>query len=442
MRRMKLNASNAAYELRQRYGAATDLKDEYGSLASRADGLIESTGRELKKARLELGRLYVPELSESAFKRAATLAGFNGFARRNPFDAMAREKHALEHAVARIERDPRYAKRELLVGPQGELHRELAEAQDMLKPWLAECRKFEDHDEFSTLLEAKYDTPEFKGKWWTPEYWKLWAAGDRICAALGMKDFGDDVLPAYQKVSEQREFWQSEVRRIDSHIAAVHDLVKQHDEAQRAIVELPQTMLTQAQQVVGDFAASADLALLEQWAQAEDGDSDAQRRLVIALRKVAGLTAKRQYLTGMRTAFRAEAKSFDVRAEKYLRKSLKFERKDPNMPVDEQVFDFKFRKKHGKYKSELAKSGLYADRIENYKAYEHFALANDPRLWWYEFTADAPPRYLAELRGWYHAQGKVKPAHADWDEVAAAPQVIAAMGMLDTRGEEDERYLS
>lgn len=247
-------------------------------------------GQQQQQAGLELAAIYLPALTDDAFARAAQLTGFQGFARRDPRLAMQQEKKVLQSSLAQLDADERYQRRDVLVGPAGTLQQELEAAQESLAPLQAECERFETLQDFLELVQIGYDTPNFKEHWWNAAYWKHWAAGDRICKALALNDFGDDVLPAYRKYQEPRDVLAADVARIAGQIKAVHDVTQQRDQTADRLAHLDEIYLESAQGFLAEHLAHADHALLEQWV----ADQPEQRAVQQALRKVAGLAAKQQ----------------------------------------------------------------------------------------------------------------------------------------------------
>src|SRR5690606_39031971 len=214
-----------------------------GKLKSREEELSE----QLLAARRELASVYLRVIDDENLERVARLTGFQGFARRDPRVAREHERKVLQHTIERIEGDDRYQRRDLLVGPSGTLTQELQHAREALAPLQAECERFESLPDFTTLIAIGYDTPAFQEKWWHASYWKHWAAGDRICKQLGMRDFGDDVIPAYNKVCEPRNVLAAEVERLDKQISDVHELVREHDRLVDRLTHLDEIYLGEAQ---------------------------------------------------------------------------------------------------------------------------------------------------------------------------------------------------
>ena len=323
---------------------------------------------------------------------------------------MAHERHTLEHAIARVEADPRYQQREVLASPDGTLRAKLAEAQEMIAPFDRECDKFEVLPMFTELVRIGYDTPDFSEGWWTGDYWKHWAAGDEICKALEMDDFGDDVLPAYQKVATQRNFWRREIDQLQAQLNEIHELVRHHDQAKTRIPQLAHLYLEQSQSVLGEHLRQADVQLLEEWRAASAADD---RSIQVGLRKLAGLRAKFEILRELHDqGLQLTIKDLQARASKYQRKTAKFSRsKYQYRAIHQNELDQKFGAKLKKLQDRQRKLAMLVTRIDGYDDYEGFSLDNDQELWWYELSGGkTPPRQLPRLRRYYDRHPSLKPA--------------------------------
>jgi hypothetical protein len=375
------------------------------------------------RARAELSAAYLLDLTPESLQRSEQLTGFRGFTRRDPLKALAHEEHVLKKTIARIMAEERWQRRQYLVGPEGELIRELAEAKSMLEPWQHECSKFEDLVGFNELYTIKYDTPEWSEFWYQPKYWKHWAAGDRICKQLNQPDFGDDVLPAYEKVKAPRDQWLGEVAKVDAKIDAVHKLVQTRDSAEQRIPMLPDLYLMQAQEQLSQFFVNADLGLLEEWLEQAGGDRGVQQ----VLRRCAGLHAKQTFLTEMLdNGIKEQIAEFNRRAAKYDRKSTKFRRsKYSSRTFYDGDLDTKFRAKFSKYETQPAKLAKQVERLMSYDDYGTFDLNNDPELWYVTFTKKRPSRFTPRLRNWYDRNPDAAPL-LEQDDVGEAVATAAA----------------
>lgn len=300
----------------------------------------------------------------------------------------------------------------------------------MLDPWARECAKFESLKDFQTLVELGYDTPGYTVRWWEPTYWRYWASGDAICSALGMGDFGDDVLPAYQKVRAPRDQWLGQVEAAEANVARVHELVRTHDHSVDRLARLPQIYLDEARKLLVKHLTMADASLLSTWA----GDD---RGIVMALRTVGGLQAKIDFLDDAAerglTAFIME---MEHRRDKYRRKVQKYRRpKHIRRLIPDSELDRKFSTKLPKYYARADKLEKMADRVSNYDQYDRFELDNPPELWFYEFTGGKrPSRLTPSLRGWYERNPNRIPEHDTRNTIPRVAQAAPAQERLDELG--------
>jgi hypothetical protein len=391
-------------------------------------------------ALLELAVAYLPTLEAEPLARAEQLTGFRGFSRRDPLQAMAHESKVLQSTLEKIRADERYARRTYLVGPNGELTRELAERQSMLDTWQLDCDPFETLPGFEELLATGYDTPAFSASWWQPHYWKLWAQGDAICVALGLGDFGDDVLPAYEKVRKPRDEWRGQVEEVTARVNIVHNLVEQHDGIVARTPKLPEIYLAQCQQVLAEFLQHADVALLNDWL----GDAGGDRAVLVALRRVAGLGAKIDILEDARDkGLQAQLTAFRERAEKHQRKQSKYQRpKNHYAQLSAADTDPSFPGKAKKLLADLDKFDTQLDRIHRYDDYGRFDLQQDPELWFVVFTQKQPSKFSPGLRNWYQRNPNAAPQYSrdtDDDGASIAAAVGQAAGLIDRT---DSGYLS
>ncbi len=384
---------------------------------------------ERMKALRALAEAYLPELSAEALQRAEALSGYRGFSRRDPLVAMAHEAKVLAQTVARIEADESYVRREYLVGPVGEYTRELDERQSMLDEWQRECDRFETLDGFQQLLEHKYDTPDFDLSWWQPSYWSLWAKGDAICVALDLPDFGDDVLPAYEKVRAPRDGWREQVAQTQARIDAVHDLVRRHDEAQLRIPRLPDDYLLACQQVLTEFLDPADPGLLNDWCMEDGGD----RPILLALRRAAGLKAKLDALDDALAGLDALSTELGQRRAKYTRKASKYRRPKHYSSYQTDAADPKFDAKSTKLERELEKLRQQVDSLDRFDDYDRLDLDQDPQLLWVAMTQKQPSRFMSRHRNWYarNPSAKARLLADDDDHTEAVAIAAAAMDRSD-----------
>lgn len=379
----------------------------------------------------ELAAAYLPGLSADALATAERLTGYRGFTRRSPLEAMDRERGVLTRTVERIAGDERYRRRQVLVGPGGELTAEVEEAQQMLEPWAKECAPFEAQPGWAELLETGYDTPQFSLSFFQSRYWTLWKQGDAACDALGMNDFGDDVLPAFHAVDRQREIWTRQVREAKAKVDEVHELTRIRDEAEGRIPQLPAIFLAACQDQLAAYFAQAELALLEEWLKNDSAPEEPDRAILHALRKAAGTTAKVHLLTEMKQGNRRSVEEWEARRAKFWRKVVKYRRSKYDFhSFPETAMDQSFRAKIGKYRQRPVKLAALARRIAEYDGYEGYDLSsNAPELWFVEMTGKRPPTQLMNTRGWYDRHPDEVPTR-DYVEPDSQSMVQAAAAGL------------
>ena len=418
---MTLQGSDIASFYRQQADTLGRLANDYQGLIAELQAAEAKLDELIAQARRDLAAVYLNTLTDGAFERVHRLTGFNGFERRDPRAALAQETKVLQQSIARIEVDERYARRADLVGPVGSLTQELENARSTLEPLELECQKFELHLGFSELVDIGYDTPSFIEKWWHARYWTLWAAGDRICKALDMKDFGDDVLPAYKKVAEPRNFMREEVKRNSAAIDAVHEVTKQRDQAHDRLTSLDAIYLAEAQDYLGEHLQHADGALLEQWAAPEP---ELLRSVQIGVRKLAGLTAKKTFVADM--AMRGippMLQQFNVRRQKAEAKATKFSRpKYTYASFSNDMVNQEFAQKALALETQREKLSRRTQALMAAENYAGFDLRNDQQLWWLYLMQSPPPRLAPSLFDYYQRRPNVQPiTDPDFVDMGPAP---------------------
>ncbi len=382
--------SNQANQLSSLIGSHQQL---LGELQQQDTKLVD----ELAAAKRALAAVYLPELTDAAFERAAKLTGFQGFQRRDPRLAMAQEKKILEANLANIESDEHYQHRDTLVGQAGTLQQELDSAKETFAPLQAECEKYETLADFQELVDVGYDTPQFKEKWWNASYWRHWSAGDRICKQLDMKDFGDDVLPAYRKYQEPRDVMRADIQRLTAEIDATHKAVEQHDQLAARYTNLAAIYLAESQDFLGEHLEHADFALLEQWVGSE---ADLLRPAQMGLRRVAGIIAKRKFTADMaQQGVPQIIGQLQERQQQAQQKAQKFSR--PKYAYQTFPDPDDFSEKAAAIEAQRYKMLQRQNQMMAMDDYYRYDLRQDQSLWWLYFLGSPPPRYYPGLYGYY-----------------------------------------
>ncbi len=417
---------DAASEFSRYASLAEDELSDIGTLTGEIGSAVAALEKERSSLANTLAKVYLPELTKAAFAEAERRTGFRGFTTRRPLDALAREEKKLQAQVAKLVGDEKWAKREQLVGPYGSLTRSLAEAKDLLEPWEREAERFEHLEGFLELVKLGYDRPGFEERWWQPSYWRHWAAGDRICATLGLDDFGDDVLPAYEAARGPRDKWREEVARIQQGIGAVHDHVRKHDQAAWRLANLATIYLEECQGVLATHLERADIPLLASWA----GDD---RGVLVHLKRLSGLSAKIDALNEMETAWLVPSREALVGARhKYSAKAQKLAR--PKKAHLQVTMPVQVEQKLLAQRARRDKARATVRRIVRYDDYDRFDLAQPPEMWWLLMNDNHRPGiFTPRLRGWYDRNPDVIVVtdprwEHDRGDALAATQVLADVG--------------
>jgi hypothetical protein len=366
------------------------MKQADGELAA----LEAKAKADLSAALLGLAAVFLPALSAEALTDAEEATGCRRFRKLRPLDVMAKEERQLQALLDQLRADERYRRREALIGPHGERTRALAEAEDHLATWQAEAARFEDHEGFVELVELGYDTPSFATRWWEPAYWRAWARGDAICAALQLADFGDDVLPAYQKVREPRDQWRAEVGRLRAACDEIRAMVQQHDEAALRLQHLAAHYLDEARRTLADHLRQADAALIAEWNPDERG-------VQVLLRVITGLTAKLEGYRELRDTVGREAEALRTRRRQWAEKRAKLSRpKKAYLEHPSTELRLAEDERLARVAAHRAAVLREAEKADRFARYGEVKLSTPRELWWSAFTGRPPGKATPNLQRW------------------------------------------
>ncbi|MCK6518272.1 hypothetical protein L6R46_24845 [Myxococcota bacterium] len=388
--------------------ALRGVAEQAGEVAMRLKEELRLTGAAVdqvttarQKDAVALASHIVSELSAERLAVAKVKYAYGGFERRDPLKAMPKEQTTLSHEVSRIQADERYQRREALVGPYGSITRSLEEATDHYNNWHDECLKFEALEGFLELIQVGYDTPNFTLRWWDAGYWRVWANGDKVCAALGLADFGDDVLPVYERAHASMTQWFGEVKRFTAERDAVLGLVRRHDEAVSRLSRLPELYLDECRRALGKHLEQADPALLESW-------NEEDRVACALLRRVAGLKAKSDILEQLKSGLEVVrsrlgelAGRCNTQAAKLMRPK-KYHAQVSNPPKLE-----KMAKTIAKADEAVMKAAKLRERVVRFADYERFPSGDSPELWYLLMVGQRASALTPQLAAWYDRHPEV-----------------------------------
>lgn len=376
---------------------AMRLKEERRLTAAAVEQVATQRGKDA----VELASHVVSELSPERLAIAKVKYAYGGFERRDPLKAMPKEHTTLSHELARIQQDERYQRREALVGPYGSITRSLEEATDHYNNWHDECLKFESLEGFLELIATNYDTPEFTLRWWDAAYWRVWSNGDKVCAALGLADFGDDVLPVYNRAHASMTQWHGEVKRFTAERDAVLALVRRHDEATVRLQRLPELYLDECRRALGKHIEQADPALLESW-------NEDDRVACALLRRVAGLKAKGDILSQLHGGLDVVLGRLGELAGRCNTQAAKLTRpKKFHAQVTSPPKLDKMAKTIAKADEAVIKAAKLRERVIRFADYERFPSGDSPELWYLLMVGQRASALTPQLAAWYDRHPKV-----------------------------------
>ena len=261
----------------------------------------------------------------------------------------------------------------------------------MAETWERECARFEVLEGFQELVQIGYDTPEFAERWWEASYWRHWKLGDAICAALGLADFGDDVLPAWQKAAGPREQWKAEVTRLSAERDAVLDKVQARDQARARLQTLEATYLSESVNVLAEHIRGADFGLLEQWR----GDD---RAVELLLRRVSGLAARAAYFQDLKDGKLAELlQNLGEQQRKIGRKRVKY-RMAKHMASEVAVPELALRQKLEKIRDRRVATTRANQKVSSFDDFERWQVPDNHISWWTVWVNSPPPAWTPEWR--------------------------------------------
>ena len=212
-----------------------------------------------------------------------------------------------------------------------------------------------------------------------------------------MKDFGDDVLPAYRKYQEPRDVMRADIERLTREIDATHKAVEEHDKLAARYKDLAAIYLQESQDFLGEHLEHADFALLETWVANE---ADLLRPAQMGLRRLAGIIAKRQFTGDLaQQGVPTIIGQLQERQQQAQQKVAKFSRPKNMYATFPDPDDFSEKAaaiEAQRYKMQQRQYALM--QADDYYRYD---LRQDQSMWWLYLLGSPPPRYYPGLYDYY-----------------------------------------
>ena len=367
----------------------------------------------------DLGNALLPSLDARAIANAAQAVGLVGLPGENIPARLEARRAWLVERIRDLERDPRFAQRELLRHPNtGSLTRALAENEQYRQPSVSVVSTCELHMRFSRLLVSGFDTPEFSAPWWRYSYWEDRSAAAEIVKMFPGKTAFAEVREEYRVARENLQVYDAEVARVRAEIAGGEALSREHAEHVDEHQHLDERGLEHTRGRIIQHLLTSDASLVSQRLQ----PWPAIRMLFL---RASGIAAKVSYLDGIQRTNLAEMQKELTAQEQKLRDTeQKTRRKWAPMPLD------RFRKlsedRRPRYEKRWQRFGKTYVCVQSYDRWDRGRYYND-LLWWDLMTRGRyDGSYLPEVATFhrYHPgylynpdHNALKQAYADGDDV-------------------------
>ncbi len=251
---------------------------------------------ERAQAMHDLGQAVLQKLDVPSIANAAQTVGLVGLPNENINAKLEARRAWLARRLAEIDRDPRYANREMLRHPRtGSLMTAIAEAEDYRKPANEVLARCNDHPRFARLLSTGFGTPEYTGSWWRYSYWVDRSAADEIVAGFPGKTTFAEVREEYRLSSETVDAFDADLARLRGEVAAGEALEREHAALDDEHRNIDARGLEHTRGRIVQHLLTSDASLVSQ----RLAGSSALRLLFL---RASGLTAKLSYLDGIHTA--------------------------------------------------------------------------------------------------------------------------------------------
>lgn len=374
--------SDAAYSVSDFMRAATAQRkalaqalEGFRSRLKEGEPRMAELERRSREAVDGLARLLLPEMSAESVKRARRLSACASLLSTDPMADMKAEAERLAADIARMEADPRYAKRlELRAPGVGTLSRELAELEEY-RASISDVLGRAAHPRLDRLLSAGYGTDGYSVGWWRLAFYSDWKAGDEILERFpGKKDFGevrDEVLRARGDIAE----YDSRIEALRREIGAGERLEKERDEAAGRLSKLSSIHLEDWRRRLADHALESPEIVAERLS----GEGD----LEVLLKTGVGLRKKRDYLGQLAlTQLSEPAARIEEALAKLDRDIAKYSRpKRAGERFEAQAFERRFRDRSESFGKSLRRYDSASGAIHSFDDYGRASLTGD-FLWW------------------------------------------------------------
>lgn len=329
---------------------------------------------EQAQATHDLGQALLASLDARAIATAAQTVGLVGLPSENIPGKLEARRAWLAARIAEIERDPRFAQRELLRHPNtGSLTRALAEAKELRKPSQDVITSCEMHARFERLWESGFGTPELSAPWWRYSYWEDRSAAQSIVAMFPGKTTFAEVREDYRQAKSDVEVYNADIARLRAELAAGEALSREHAEHVDEHQHLDARGLAHTRGRIVQHLLSSDASLVSQRLQ----PWPAIRLLFL---RASGIAAKISYLDGIQRSTLAEMqKELANQKERLDGVETRTRRRWAPMPLDK--YQKLVEDRRPRYEKRWQRFGKVYGSVHSYDRWDRGRYYED-LLWW------------------------------------------------------------
>jgi hypothetical protein len=340
------------------------------------DGDIAAIDARLAEAWTHLCAVLVPELDPARLEALALKLGLPAIGAR-VVEAGTRSELARQQGLrAAAGASPLYQNRE---GIRNECEIRIAECDELLAPLRAVYDVICRDPRFIRLRADGYATGHYNGRWWTLSYYRDWKEADELLESFGPAQHTQDFPALLHKVAEAEaaaRTLQDDRDALAERLTQVQALEEQHDDAGRALDEMPQRRLAA---VRGSVRAHLEPMTEDRLVTLVGDEHD----VVVALQRISGLAAQRRYLLAAAQTYLLEPRAqLATAADRNRRDIDKLARpKNAGKRFEAAKMSKRFTGRPAAFVKRGERYGQTRAVVTSFHHYERGSLASD-FLWW------------------------------------------------------------
>jgi hypothetical protein len=384
---------------------------------------IAALDKETSKAWEYLATVLVPDLEPPHLDWASRLLSLRPLSARAIEAGIEEDRDELEAELAKIRSHDDYVRREGLLNG---VSIQLEEVNEAIAPLRSALDAYEVQLLWEHLLESGYGTDAYTGKWWTMSYYRDWKHGDLAVAKLGeqfsVSTFGE-LAARYRQERDAHEQLLATKASLEARKDAVDRLTARHDQAANRLARLQPRHLASARGKVIEHLKALKLPEIAKMVGSYEP-------AVIAVKRLAGLEAKRRYLDETFDEWVARPGAALKKAlTKAQRDIVKLARpKNSQRRFDKSAFDRRFADRSDGWNKRWSRYRQSNSRIVAFDAYDRFDF-DDGTPWWSVMTGDTvKARFIPEVATYYQRRADSAPRRDRTDGEELAFAALAGQG--------------